>query len=94
MFLQIEDDIIGGILAEEPRVPSTNEFAACNRIDPATAGTGVDLLVDDREVIHRRRRRRPRHRAQGDAEELTNPHRMPVQARKSARHPSRLLDSP
>jgi DNA-binding transcriptional regulator YhcF (GntR family) len=27
-------------------VPSTNEFAAFHRINPATAGKGVNLLVD------------------------------------------------
>jgi DNA-binding transcriptional regulator YhcF (GntR family) len=44
---QIENDIIGGVLAEESQVPSTNEFAAFYRINPATAGKGVNLLVDD-----------------------------------------------
>ncbi|TPX02028.1 GntR family transcriptional regulator [Schumannella luteola] len=43
---QIENDIIAGQLAEETQVPSTNEFAAFHRINPATAGKGVNLLVD------------------------------------------------
>jgi DNA-binding transcriptional regulator YhcF (GntR family) len=43
---QIENDIISGTLAEESQVPSTNEFAAYYRINPATAGKGVNLLVD------------------------------------------------
>lgn len=43
---QIENDIIAGVLAEESQVPSTNEFAAFHRINPATAGKGVNLLVD------------------------------------------------
>ncbi|MDM4764171.1 GntR family transcriptional regulator [Galbitalea sp. SE-J8] len=43
---QIENDIIAGTLAEEAQVPSTNEFAAFFRINPATAGRGVGLLVD------------------------------------------------
>jgi GntR family transcriptional regulator len=43
---QIENDIIGGQLAEETQVPSTNEFAAFHRINPATAAKGVNLLVD------------------------------------------------
>ncbi|TPW75951.1 GntR family transcriptional regulator [Schumannella soli] len=43
---QIENDIIAGELAEETQVPSTNEFAAFHRINPATAGKGVNLLVD------------------------------------------------
>jgi len=43
---QIENDIIAGVLPEETQVPSTNEFAAFHRINPATAGKGVNLLVD------------------------------------------------
>lgn len=43
---QIENDIISGALPEEGQVPSTNEFAAFYRINPATAGKGVNLLVD------------------------------------------------
>lgn len=43
---QIENDIISGSLPEESQVPSTNEFAAFYRINPATAGKGVNLLVD------------------------------------------------
>lgn len=43
---QIENDIIAGVLPEETQVPSTNEFAAFLRINPATAGKGVNLLVD------------------------------------------------
>ncbi|MHA7245897.1 GntR family transcriptional regulator [Arthrobacter tecti] len=51
IFLQIaeriESDIIDGTLAEESQVPSTNEFAAFYRINPATAAKGVNRLVDD-----------------------------------------------
>ncbi len=43
---QIASDIIAGRLPEESQVPSTNEFAAFLRINPATAGKGVGLLVD------------------------------------------------
>ena len=43
---QLENDIIAGVLPEETQVPSTNEFAAFHRINPATAGKGVNLLVD------------------------------------------------
>ncbi|MGB3910158.1 MAG: GntR family transcriptional regulator [Pseudolysinimonas sp.] len=43
---QIENDILAGALPEETQVPSTNEFAAFLRINPATAGKGVGLLVD------------------------------------------------
>ena len=34
---RIENDIVDGTLAEEGQVPSTNEFAAFYRINPATA---------------------------------------------------------
>ncbi|MCW4386633.1 GntR family transcriptional regulator [Salinibacterium sp. SYSU T00001] len=43
---QIESDILSGALPEETQVPSTNEFATFHRINPATAGKGVNLLVD------------------------------------------------
>lgn len=43
---QIENDIISGTLPEGAQVPSTNEFAAFYRINPATAGKGVNILVD------------------------------------------------
>ena len=50
LFMQIaeriEDDILSGALDEETQVPSTNEFAAFHRINPATAGKGVNLLVE------------------------------------------------
>jgi GntR family transcriptional regulator len=51
---QIENDIIDGRLAEEAQVPSTNEFAAFHRINPATAGKGVNLLVDT-GILYKRR---------------------------------------
>src|SRR6266702_409890 len=51
---QIENDILAGHLAEESQVPSTNEFAAYHRINPATAGKGVNLLVDD-GILYKRR---------------------------------------
>lgn len=51
---QIESDIISGSLAEETQVPSTNEFAAFYRINPATAGKGVNLLVDD-GILYKKR---------------------------------------
>jgi DNA-binding transcriptional regulator YhcF (GntR family) len=43
---QIADEIIDGTLPEEGQVPSTTEFAAFHRINPATALKGVNLLVD------------------------------------------------
>ncbi|PJJ61630.1 GntR family transcriptional regulator [Compostimonas suwonensis] len=51
---QIENDILGGSLAEESQIPSTNEFAAFYRINPATAGKGVARLVDD-GILYKKR---------------------------------------
>ncbi|KFF58095.1 GntR family transcriptional regulator [Cryobacterium sp. MLB-32] len=51
---QIEDDILNGSIAEESMVPSTNEFAAFHRINPATAGKGVNQLVDD-GILYKKR---------------------------------------
>ena len=51
---QIENDIISGVLPEETQVPSTNEFAAFLRINPATAGKGVGLLVET-GIIYKKR---------------------------------------
>ncbi|WP_285725270.1 GntR family transcriptional regulator [Psychromicrobium xiongbiense] len=50
----IENDIVEGTLVEEGQVPSTNEFAAFHRINPATAAKGVNLLVD-RGILYKRR---------------------------------------
>lgn len=58
IFLQIaetiENDILAGTLSEEGQVPSTNEFAAFYRINPATAGKGVNLLVDS-GILYKKR---------------------------------------
>ncbi|MGO1538419.1 MAG: GntR family transcriptional regulator [Leucobacter sp.] len=58
IFLQladrIADDILRGIYAEDTQVPSTNELAAFMRINPATAGKALNLLVD-KEVLFKRR---------------------------------------
>jgi GntR family transcriptional regulator len=58
IFLQIaeaiENDILSGALPEESQVPSTNEFAAFHRINPATAGKGVNLLVDE-AILYKKR---------------------------------------
>src|SRR3954470_4086750 len=51
---QIENDIIDGVYPTETQVPSTNEFAAFYRINPATAGKGVNLLVDD-GILYKKR---------------------------------------
>ena len=58
IFLQIAEqlsaDIVDGTLAEGGRVPSTNEFAAYYRINPATAAKGINMLVDD-GILEKRR---------------------------------------
>jgi GntR family transcriptional regulator len=50
----IENDILAGVLPEEAQVPSTNEFATFYRINPATAGKGVNLLVDE-AILYKKR---------------------------------------
>ena len=51
---RIEDDIIRGVLPEESQVPSTNQFAAYYRINPATAAKGVNLLVEQ-GILYKKR---------------------------------------
>ena len=43
----IKNDILRGIILEEERVPSTNEFAKLFAINPATAAKGVNILVEE-----------------------------------------------
>ena len=58
LFVQIADNlcqqITDGSLAEGTRVPSTNEFAAFYRINPATAAKGINLLVESGLLEKRR----------------------------------------
>jgi DNA-binding transcriptional regulator YhcF (GntR family) len=58
IFLQIaeliEGDIVAGALAEEAQAPSTNEFAAFYRINPATAAKGINKLVDE-GILYKKR---------------------------------------
>lgn len=51
---RIVDEILRGTYAEGDQVPSTNEFAAHLRINPATAGKGLGLLVDRGILVKRR----------------------------------------
>ncbi|GAB2507718.1 GntR family transcriptional regulator [Paramicrobacterium agarici] len=51
---QIENDILDGTYPEETAVPSTNELANFLRINPATAGKGLNRLVDS-GVLYKRR---------------------------------------
>jgi GntR family transcriptional regulator len=50
----IEDDILKGIFEEESQVVSTTELAVSLRINPATAGKGLNLLVDE-GVLYKKR---------------------------------------
>ena len=50
----IEDDILQEIFAEETQVPSTNQLAAMYRINPATAGKGINLLVSE-GILYKKR---------------------------------------
>ena len=58
IYLQIaqmlEDDILRGVYREEEQVPSTNELAREYGINPATAATGINLLVAE-GVLYKRR---------------------------------------
>ena len=51
---QIADDIADGTLPEGERVPSSNEFAAYYRINPATAAKGINVLIDQGLLEKRR----------------------------------------
>jgi DNA-binding transcriptional regulator YhcF (GntR family) len=58
IFIQIservQDDIIEGRITEESQVPSTNQFAAFYKINPATAAKGINLLVDE-GILYKKR---------------------------------------
>lgn len=51
---QIEGQIVDGTMPEESQVPSINELASFNRINPATALKGVARLVDA-GILYKRR---------------------------------------
>ncbi|MFD2043406.1 GntR family transcriptional regulator [Ornithinibacillus salinisoli] len=51
---QIEDYIINNTILAGQRVPSTNEFAAYYKINPATAAKGINELVAE-EILFKRR---------------------------------------
>lgn len=51
---QIEDSILQNVLEEESQAPSTNQLAALYRINPATAGKGINILVDS-GILYKRR---------------------------------------
>ncbi|MGO1199825.1 MAG: GntR family transcriptional regulator [Dermabacteraceae bacterium] len=51
---QIEDGILDGTYPEDTPVPSTNELAMFLRINPATAGKGLNRLADAGVLVKRR----------------------------------------
>ncbi|GAB3042546.1 GntR family transcriptional regulator [Virgibacillus ainsalahensis] len=51
---QLEDSIINGTIKYGERVPSTNEFAAYYKINPATAAKGINELVTEK-ILYKRR---------------------------------------
>ena len=50
----IEDDILNGIFEEEQQVISTTEISVNFKINPATAGKGINLLVDE-GILYKKR---------------------------------------
>ncbi|WP_229768600.1 GntR family transcriptional regulator [Tissierella pigra] len=50
----IENDILMGHLNEEEQSPSTNQFAKIYQINPATAGKGLNILVDE-GILYKKR---------------------------------------
>lgn len=50
----IEDSILSGAYPEETQVPSTTEFSAICRINPATVLKGFNLLVE-RQILYKKR---------------------------------------
>ncbi|HEY3941771.1 MAG TPA: GntR family transcriptional regulator [Acidimicrobiales bacterium] len=47
-------EIADGAMAEEERVPSSNELAAYYRINPATAAKGINVLIESGLLEKRR----------------------------------------
>jgi DNA-binding transcriptional regulator YhcF (GntR family) len=50
----IEDNILKGIFDEEAQVVSTTEISVKYKINPATAGKGVNVLVDE-GILYKKR---------------------------------------
>ncbi|MBU5438836.1 GntR family transcriptional regulator [Tissierella sp. MSJ-40] len=50
----IENEILLGNLKEGDQAPSTNQFAKVYQINPATAGKGLNLLVEDGILFKKR----------------------------------------
>lgn len=58
IYLQIcdmlETDILRDVLAEDERIPSTNELSRLYTINPATAAKGINLLTE-RGILYKKR---------------------------------------
>lgn len=50
----IENEIITGSLMEDEQAPSTNQFSKVYQINPATAGKGLNILVDE-GILYKKR---------------------------------------
>lgn len=50
----IEDEILKENFLEEEQVLSTNQFATMYKINPATAGKGLNLLVEEK-ILYKKR---------------------------------------
>jgi GntR family transcriptional regulator len=51
---KIEDAILSGAFSEDTQIPSTTEISVHDKINPATALKGVNLLVDS-EILYKKR---------------------------------------
>ncbi len=50
----IEDEILNGQFKSDDKVPSTNEFSKVMNVNPATAGKGLNELVDQ-GILYKKR---------------------------------------
>jgi len=50
----IEDNILKGIFEEEAQIVSTTEISVKYKINPATAGKGINMLVDE-GILYKKR---------------------------------------
>ena len=50
----IEDAILSGAFPEETQIPSTTEISVSNKINPATALKGINILVEE-GIIYKKR---------------------------------------
>lgn len=51
---RIADDIVSGTFAEEDALPSANDYAIFYKMNPATAGRSMNLLVDMGAIYKKR----------------------------------------